>query len=98
MSLELRGSKFYYYRKRRSGSQVRTSYVAAGEAALQAYEADLVARRMRLAEQAVIKSEARIEREFAAVTKQVALLIRETLKSSGFHSHKGQWRKRRTPK
>ena len=98
MAIERRGSRFYFYRKHRHGSQVRSTYVAAGEAALQAYEADLVARRMRLAEQAVIKSEARIEREFAAVTKQVARLIRETLKSSGFHSHKGQWRKRRTPK
>jgi hypothetical protein len=39
-----------------------------------------------------------LDREFAEVAKQVSKMIRETLHTSGFHSHKGQWRKRRTSK
>jgi hypothetical protein len=95
MALELRGSKFYYYRKRRSGSQVRSTYVGAGAVALQAYEADIADRRRRQTQIDNLKRQTQIDSELDAVAKKVARLIRETLQSAGFHSHKGQWRQRR---
>lgn len=98
MSLELRGSKFYYYRKRRIGSQVRSIYIGGGDLALRAYAADIAERVRRKARQAEHQRQLHLDREFAEVAKQVSKMIRETLHTSGFHSHKGQWRKRRTSK
>lgn len=98
MSLELRGSKFYYYRKRRNGSQVRSIYIGGGDLALRAYAADIAERVQRKARLAEHQRQVQLDREFAEVAKQVSKMIRETLHTSGFHSHKGQWRKRRTSK
>jgi predicted component of type VI protein secretion system len=95
MAIERRGSQIYYYRKRRIGSQVRSTYVGAGALALQAYEADIAERVRRKARQAEHQRQIQLDREFAEVAKQISKMIRETLHTSGFHSHKGQWRKRR---
>ena len=95
MSWEGRHNRRYYYRKRRQGDRVISEYVGAGElaeacAALDTLEGEIrrAARERRRADRAL---DARVDQacDFIRALTCAALLV------GGYHTHKGQWRKKR---
>jgi hypothetical protein len=99
MGWEQRGTKSYYYRKEREGSRVKSTYLGRGEIAhmvakLESSSAELE-RLMR-----VKKSIEALESETAEITLERALQLiqlftQATLLTAGFHTHHGQWRRKR---
>jgi hypothetical protein len=98
MGWETRGTGKYYYRKRRKGQRVVSEYVPSSIAMLiEGLDAEKRNERERL------RQRERIERERLRAVNQVVdevgecarLIIERTLIDSGFHRHKGQWRKKR---
>ena len=89
----------YYYRSVRKGERVRKEYVGGGALGEVAAELDEVKRRQREEEAAYWREEReRLERSaaFLQELEEVAeILVRAHLLASGFHQHKGQWRKQR---
>ena len=98
MGLEKRNGRVYYYKSRRDGEKVRKVYVGAGDFAHVAAELDETERLRRKEEVAYWKAEReRLERDAAflqELTEAAEVLVRAHLLASGFHQHKGQWRRR----
>ena len=91
MGLEKRNGHVYYYKSRRDGEKVRKVYVGAGDFAHVAAKLDEAERLRRKEERE------RLERSAAFVhelTEAAEVLVRAHLLASGFHQHKGQWRRR----
>jgi transposase len=99
VGLEKRNGRVYYYKSQRDGEKVRKVYVGAGEFAHEAAKLDEVKRRQREEEATYWREEReRLERSAAFVREvesAVEVLTRAYLLASGFHQHKGQWRRQR---
>ena len=99
MGWERRGSGCYYYRKRRQGSRVVSEYVGAGEHGAAAATRDILARaeRERLRQERIRERERLLALEQAGseAEEQVRMVTRAWLLAAGYHTHKGQWRRRR---
>ena len=99
MGWEERNGRTYYYRKVRDGDTVRSEYVGCGmfaEAAAQIDKAERCKREIRRErdreERRAVKAEAR---RVDYAIRQVTRLTHAALLVHGFHTHKGQWRKKR---
>ena len=101
MGLEKRNGHVYYYKSRRDGEKVRKVYVGAGDLAHVAAQMDEAERLRRKEEVAYWRAEReRLERSAAflgELTEAAEVLTRAHLLASGFHQHKGQWRRQRGP-
>jgi len=99
MGLEKRNGHVYYYKSRRDGEKVRKVYVGAGDFAHLAARQDEAERLRREEEVAYWEAEReRLERSTAflgELEEAAEVLIRAYLLASGFHQHKGQWRRQR---
>jgi len=99
--LEKRNGHVYYYKSRRDGEKVRKVYVGAGDFAHLAAKLDETERLRREEEAAYWDAEReRLERSAAflqELTEAAKVLTRAYLLASGFHQHKGQWRRKRGP-
>lgn len=99
MVFENRNGRSYYYRKTRIGDRVTSEYVGAGEVAgyaslLDQYDFD--ARESERIELREMESEAaELDADLDDIFKDILTLIDGHLLISGFHQHKGQWRKKR---
>ena|SRR5215207_7908667 len=100
MGLEKRNGRVYYYKSRRDGEKVRKVYVGAGDFAHVAAKRDEAERLRRKEEAAYWEAEReRLERSAAFLQEfeeAAEVLTRAHLLASGFHQHKGQWRRRRS--
>ena len=99
MGWEQRGNNSYYYRKARRGKHVHSEYVGRGiigRLGLMIDQADRDRRKARRIEHSVrIDMEAAVDHLLAQDAQAIALIIEAALHISGFHKHKGQWRKMR---
>jgi hypothetical protein len=99
VGLEKRNGHVYYYKSRRDGEKVRKVYVGAGDLAHIAAQVDEAERLRRKEEAAYWKAEReRLERSAAflqELMEAAEVLTRAHLLASGFHQHKGQWRRQR---
>ena len=99
MGLEKRTGHVYYYKSRRDGEKVRKVYVGAGDIAHLAAKLDEAERLRRKEEAAYWEAEReRLERSAAFLQEfeeAAEVLVRAHLLASGFHQHKGQWRRKR---
>lgn len=99
MGWENRGNQAYYYRKRRRGRRVVSEYLGSGdlaELAAQIDQATAAARAEELRAQREERAAQRaIDGALDAAGRQTALLLRAYLLSNGYHTHKGQWRRKR---
>jgi len=99
MGWEQRGKGRYYYRKKRIGLRVVSKYMGKGSLAelfLAMDTKDRIERCLTRAEWAKERMEANnLEADIEHLNEIVCGLVRATLLVSGYHSHKGQWRKAR---
>jgi len=99
MSWEDRDGRRYYYRKRRVGRRVVSEYVGSGLIAEMVSEQDEMDRQQRMQDrQSFEKHIARnkkMDDELDSVIEMTRAVIRARFLLSGFHPHKGQWRKKR---
>ena len=88
-----------HYRKRRLGNRVVSRYVGAGECGAAAARRDALARAEReRTRQEQIRDQERLlalEQAGASAEEQVRIMTRAWLLAAGYHTHKGQWRRRR---
>lgn len=99
MGWETRGNREYYYRKRRDGEKVISQYVGAGSfAALIARADELDRERHRealIAERKAQEADLALDRQVNQACDLVRTMTAAELLSKGYHTHKGQWRKKR---
>jgi hypothetical protein len=99
MAWETRNGREYYYRKHRIGSRVISEYVGSGWLADLTAAADEQERDEREAERrAWNKTKAEIlsaDHEVNQTMDTCHTLAKAILLVSGFHTHKGQWRRKR---
>jgi hypothetical protein len=99
VGLEKRNGRVYYYKSRRDGEKVRKVYLGAGDFAQLAAKLDEAERLSREEEAAYWEAEReRFERSAAflqELEEAAEILARAHLLASGFHQHKGQWRRKR---
>ena len=99
MGLEKRNGRVYYYKSRRDGEKVRKVYVGAGDFARGAAWLDEAERLIREEETTRWKKEKERLEASAAFLQELEetaeILTRAYLLASGFHQHKGQWRRKR---
>ncbi len=99
MGWEERNGRLYYYEKRREGQRVVSQYVGTGtfaEACAVLNEAEKQKRQRQ--REAVRQEQEALDRDERQVENTVDLIRTIThaaLVASGYHTHKGQWRKRR---
>lgn len=102
MAWEERNGKLYYYRKRRIGQTVVSEYVGSGSlveliAKVDTYER-ANARMKREEEKQLVEADLEIARELDQIGDLVRALTFSVLLDLGYHTHKGQWRKKRDDK
>ena len=99
MGWEKRGAGTYYYRKRRIGLSVVSEYIGSGSFAELIAQFDIIeraqARKGRMEIKHLVQSDREIDRELDQIGDMVQALINSTLLGMGYHTHKGQWRKKR---
>ena len=99
MGWEKRGSGRYYYRKRRIGGRVVSEYMGGGELGEAAAAYDRAARDAREQELRSAKEEREkitaLAEAGAEAEQGIRALVRAFLLLAGYHTHKGQWRRRR---
>ncbi len=99
MGWEKRGGKLYYYRKRRVGDRVVSDYIGAGPLAELLAIEDEFEREEREAQREAWKQERDAiladDKMVDDVVDQVRTLTRAWLLAHGYHTHKGQWRRKR---
>jgi hypothetical protein len=99
VTLECRNRRLYYYRSVRDGEKVRKVYVGAGEIARISHEGDVLTRTGREADRKREKAELeRLENLGAPVeelSEAAEILSRAYLIASGYHKHKGEYRRAR---
>jgi hypothetical protein len=89
----------YFYKCKREGSRVKTTYFGAGESGL--VMAQIIS--LERLEKATVRSEHQAEREeFEAEDRAVSdwfedvqVVADAAMVAAGFHDHKGQWRRKR---
>lgn len=100
MAWEQRGNNWYYYRKVRKGRQVVSEYIGTGEVAKLIHildESDREEARMEQNKWKKMKEENQeVDMEIRKLNQTIRTLVMATLLVSGYHSHKGQWRKKRS--
>jgi hypothetical protein len=99
MGWENRGNKYYYYRKKRIGKKVISEYIGFGpDAEKIAREDDLAKRKREKARLAWQHRQAEIRAMDDALDSIETItrsLVNANLLLAGYHTHKGQWRKKR---
>ena len=94
-----KGPRRYYTRSRREGGRVIRQYIGGGMLGRLAAQLDEIERRQREEETAYWREEReRFEQNatFVGELEEAAgVLVRAHLLASGFHQHKGQWRRQR---
>ena len=99
MGLEKRNGYVYYYKSRRDGEKVRKVYVGAGDFAHLGAKLDEAERLRSKEEVAYWKAERERLEQSAAFLQELEeaaeILVRAHLFASGYHKHKGQWRRQR---
>ena len=99
MAWEQRGKRMYYYQKKRQGHRVVSEYVGHGSLATLIAELDREEREDYLHAHAEVRAQKsgfkELEVELEDLTTIVRALVHATLLTSGYHPHKGQWRKKR---
>ena len=103
MGWETRRGKTYYYRKERVGKRVRSVYVGGGETAaviaqFEAMQAEDAALKRELARREREELQAQDALEDAIVNDVCSIIDTLTsgaLLAAGYHTHKGQWRRKR---
>ncbi len=90
----------YYYRSIRDGERVRKEYVGAGELARITAEGDVLKRARREGERQRGREEVERLEDLAApvleIDEAAEVLTHAALVASGYHRHKGEWRRERT--
>lgn len=99
MAWETRGNSSYYYRKKRVGGKVVSEYVGKGLVAQEIASMDLAERQERNKESEAIKKEKNelelLDRQVMQSISVICRMAEGFLMMSGFHKHKGQWRRMR---
>ena len=99
MGWENRNGREYYYQKRRIGGCVVSEYVGAGWLADAAATLDDISRQEREIERAAWREEEAqtqaLLSDFNQVEDLARVITRASMLLSGYHPHKGQWRKKR---
>jgi hypothetical protein len=95
MAWEQRGNIHYYYRKVRQGDRVFSEYVGSGDLARACADLDELERHLRRAERAKREGLRALDAELEAACGLIRALTYAALLSTGHHTHKGQWRKKR---
>jgi len=99
MGWEKRPGGRYYYRKVRRGGRVVSEYVGTGvmaQAIAELLEEDRLERELERRQREREREDfAATDRMLAAREDTVRALVRGFLVAYGYHTHKGQWRKRR---
>lgn len=102
MAWELRGNNIYYYRKKRIAGKVVSEYVGKEAVAGAIAVLDLEKRQERNREAEVVKKERAefqlLEQHVTQVASFIKPIVEGVLVVSGYHKHKGQWRKVRNGK
>jgi ribosomal protein S6E (S10) len=94
MGWETRRGRQYYYRKKWVRGRVVSEYIGGGDIAqFVAMMAEPKARSVK-----PVNEFAELDQAIQTTQKQIDILLAATYKASGYHQHKGQWRKKRTPK
>lgn len=99
MGIEKRRNNLYYYRKRRVGGRVVSEYVGCGELAYLAAHWDNLEREQQHEERSRLNKmraeQAASERQLADLEQTISTLVQGILLAEGYHTHKGQWRRKR---
>ena len=99
MGWEKRGSGLYYYQKRRTGDRVISKYVGGGALAQAVAAIDALDRERRELEWAAWRKQREViledDRMVDRAGDAVRALVRSWLLAQGYHTHKGQWRRKR---
>ena len=99
MALETRKNRSYYYRKERRGRRVHSVYAGAGEIAHLLSSLDESRAEEERCKRTLKQMEReRLEAEDAPIRNACSMietLMSAALISTGFHAHKGQWRRKR---
>src|SRR2546428_13251065 len=99
MAWERRGHRLYYYRKVRDGKRVVSSYCGVGPMAELLACADAEERRVRQQRRKTLKltqdENRSIDQKIMRQAKVIEAVTSFYLLCSGFHKHRGAWRKRR---
>lgn len=99
MGLENRKGNTYFYRKVRRGSRVFSEYVGSGDLATLLNDFERLQQQeeqeKRALERAEIKQMQATDEAAEKLHEVIDLLTNATLFASGFHRHKGTWRKKR---
>jgi len=99
MGWEQRGGGMYYYRKRREGDRIVSEYVGSGPLAELASTFDDLAREKRSLRRKRMQQEREAIRAVDAKVEEICSMVRAltcgALLSAGYHTHKGQWRRKR---
>jgi hypothetical protein len=101
MGLEKRDGNLYYYRSiRDSEGRPKKVYVGSGELARIASEQDTIRRSAQEGERKRQRAEVECLETLAAplveIDEAAEVLARVALVASGYHRHKGEWRRERT--
>ena len=98
MGYELRGGNRYYYRKTRVNGRVVSSYCGGKLGGLMAEVWEVTTEANKQEQQALAalrQQENETDARLDDVCQQLRAAVKEGLQASGFHQHKGQWRKKR---
>ena len=95
MGWEKRRGRRYYYVKRREGRRVISGYLGTGPAADSAAAGDRLVQQRRAKERAARAEFERLEMILDDIQSLTQALVRATWIAEGYHTHRGQWRKKR---
>ena len=98
MSWEGKGNKKYYYQKERVGNKVRSIYIGKGPIAQLTAAAEEIQRNDRRLQRMIINQVLENEKNWIdtviQINKRNSNIVKALLLIQGFHTHKGQWRRR----
>ena len=98
MNWEKRGKSDYYYRKYRIGNSVVSRYAGSGKIADLAAEHDQYERNLASLVNGIRRDTYQNEKEMDKLIRMVMdrnnQIFKGLMLASGFHMHKGQWRKK----
>jgi len=99
MGWERRGNQTYFYRKRRIGKRVVSQYIGKGEWVNSLVWLDGLDRQereeQRWRERQEQNADAAMDRAIAELSALVTQLTHASLLAAGYHTHRGQWRRKR---
>jgi hypothetical protein len=99
MGWEQRGNGRYYYRKKRVGRRVVSEYIGAGEGAHLIHFMNESEREEAMIEKMTWNKTKNknqtTDLEIDNLNHMIRTLVNATILASGYHVHKGQWRKLR---